>query len=262
MKNFKHYLPVIFTAGSIIGVIGSNVITAHQAPKACQKVKDAEKGRALTKWERFKIAAPYYIPTVLTSAGTIALIVCGSKYSNDIAVKALAAQAGTVAMFKEYVEEAKHLTTPDGATFDDYISRECAVNRIPDLEDHTKNTLVSGFPITDTPVRFKDGYSGKFYEATWLEQLDAEYHFNRNLLLRKSQNVAEYYEFVGVDKFGFDSSEMAAYQDLGWTLEWLYCNDTEFFDFYHEEKEDDDGVYYEVNFMWLPATNSELEGYM
>lgn len=271
MKNFKHYLPVIFTGGAILGVVGSNVITAVQAPKARDAVicKSQKQDKELTKWERFKIAAPYYIPTIVTSAGTILLIVFGSKYSNDIAIKALAAQAGTAAMFKEYVDEAKRQQIDledlcgegNVVSFDDVISREIACKHAQDLGDQTNNTLVSGFPITDTPVRFKDGYSGKFYEATWLEQVDAEYHFNRNLMIR-AQNVAEYYEFIGLDKFDFEPSEMAAFEELGWTLDWLYCNDTTFFDFHHVEKEDDDGIYYEVDFMWYPQTNTELEGYM
>lgn len=268
MKKFKQYLPVIFTVGSIIGVIGSNVITAHQAPKACQKIKDTEesmmydKGRALTKLERFKIAAPYYIPSCASIAATVGCILAGSKYSDKIASHALAAQAGTAAVLKKYTDEAKELRVKayddDGNehmfTYDEVIKARIA-NQLTDILD---------IEIEDPlkTVRFYDEHSGTMYESTWIEQAMAEETFIDHIASRDynwRQTVADYYDILRNQNLNFSRRENWEYRHTGWSTAWLWENDQDKFKFIHQECIDEDGTYYEVRFIWPPVKEKELD---
>lgn len=59
-------------------------------------------------------------------------------------------------------------------------------------------------------VTFYDEHSGRFFESTIEQVIQAEYHLNRNYILRGYSFLNEFYEFLGIEETEYGSV-------LGWT---------------------------------------------
>lgn len=87
------------------------------------------------------------------------------------------------------------------------------------------------FGDIDEEVLFWDSYSERYFTSTVSRVLQAEYHFNRNYVLRGSASINELYEFLGIS--GIEHGD-----DIGFTistgLDWV--------DFDHHKAVLDDGL--------------------
>lgn len=93
-EKIKKALPVVLSVTSVIGVGVTAVVSAKCAIKATRKLDKAEeeKGEPLTKKEKFKLAAPVYIPAVisgvLTSGAVTGAAIINEKQKASLAMTA------------------------------------------------------------------------------------------------------------------------------------------------------------------------------
>lgn len=97
----------------------------------------------------------------------------------------------------------------------------------------TKNASLDIIHIPEEKVIFYDTVSKRYFEATYSEILQAEYHLNRNFVIGGYISVGEWYEFLGLETKESDYFK-------GWSSYDGYC----WIDFNHYVGSTHDGVLY------------------
>lgn len=199
----KRSSPTILSCAAVIGAVAASVMAVKATPKAMKILEEAEKdkGEELTKREIVIAAAPVYIPSLSIGLASV-MCILGANVLNK---RQQAALAGAYALmensYKEYRNKVKELFGKDG---DEKVRSAVAKDR---------------YEAGDIDLSFGDGkelfyeeISGEFFERTRDEIVSAEYHFNRNFILRGYATLNEFYEFLGLPKT--EEGEM-----LGWSLD-------------------------------------------
>lgn len=203
----------ILTYASAVGLVTTTVMAVKATPKALKKIEEAkeEKGEELTTLETIRVAGTTYIPVVLVGASTIACMF-GANVLNKRNQAALAsAYALLDTSYKEYRDKLKELYGEE--------AHENIVNAI--AIEKAKNSYVGASylgtvcDLTDdescgAPVLFYEEYSNRYFEAPIEQVINAEYHLNRNYILRGYCYLNELYEFLGLEPTDYGSV-------LGWT---------------------------------------------
>ena len=215
------------TVLTILGGIGvaATVVTAIQAtPKALKKIEEAEelKGEELTKLEVVKVTATTYIPTVLIGVSTIACIIGANVLNQRQQAALMSAYAFVDNSFKEYKRKLVELHGKEAHDeIIDALAVEKAENVYITANTFTSNTCLSTDKDCGNPVLFYDSWSNRYFESTIESVMDAQYHINRNFVLRGYVTLNEFYGFLGLEET--DNGD-----NLGWTVEdemyWLDFN--------------------------------------
>lgn len=94
-----------------IGVVATTISAVKATPKALRRIEDAEKekGEELTKLEKFKHAAPAYIPTAIIGASTIACIVGANMLNTKSQASIASAYALIDHSYNEYKKKVGEL---------------------------------------------------------------------------------------------------------------------------------------------------------
>lgn len=229
-------MPIVLSCLSVVGVVATAVLSSKAATKASLLVEtaEAEKGEELDKVEVIKAAVPAYVPTVLMGVSTIACIV-GSSIFNK---KQQVAIAGAYAMLNQYHKEYRSTVKEvcgeeaDKKVCSEMLRKRCNY-RITDLQD-----------APDQKVIFYDEISGNSITRYERDIMDAEYHLNRNFVLRGYATLNELYEMLGMPKT--EDGEK-----LGWNMEDGYC----WIDFEHRLlSRDEAGMdVYSIDIMCCPS---------
>lgn len=232
LSNVRLKIPTILTCVGAIGVVLTSVSASKATLKADKLLKEAtnSKKEELTTSEILKIVTPIYVPSILIGASTIACIF-GANILNKRAQASLAsAYALLDEAFKEY---RKKLIELHGEEADieirDAIAREhCNYHQI-------------GLDTPDTKMKFYEPISDRFIYAYEKEIMDAEYHLNRNFVLRGYSPLNEFYKFLGLP-------ETEEGDKLGWSCDYGYC----WIDFEHRLVENDGDPYYRIVSIFAP----------
>ncbi len=246
----------ILTVLGIAGVIGTTIMTAKATPKAMLLIEEAEKekGEELSKWELVKTAGPVYIPTVLMGAATITCVFGVHILSRRSQASIASAYALLDQSYREYKNKLKELY---GEEAHKSIMDSIAL-------DHAKDVSVTclsnyGFDVCDLsveendgrPILFYDAFSKRYFEKTIEQVLNAEYHINRNCILKGEVTVNEFYDFLGLD--GIDGGD---------DLVWFPCDDYLWIDFNHRKTKLEDGLHcYIIEMMFEPMLEEEYNIY-
>lgn len=201
-KQFcKSYLPTILTCLGGVGTVFTAITAATATPKALKLIKRAEEDKTapLTKCEKIKVAAPTYIPTVLLGISTLGCIFGSNAVSKYYQASLVSAYTLIDSSYKEYKSKLKELY---GAEAHEKIVDAIAAERATDVH------ISSGYMFSDCdlsveargsePKLFYDEFSKRYFESTIEQVLTAEYHLNRNYVLRGSADLNELYEFLGL----------------------------------------------------------------
>lgn len=234
---------MILTGIGAVGVITTTVLAVKATPKALIKMEEAkeEKGEELTSIEIIRVAGPIYVPTVLVGMSTIACIF-GANILNKRSQAALAsAYALLDTSYKEYKDKLKELY---GKETHQEIINSIAVEKAKEVGIHasylgTPCDLTSEESCGD-PALFYDEYSNRYFESTIEQVITAEYHANRNYVLRGYAYLNELYEFLGLEGTDYGSV-------LGWAPK---DNDEFWIEFNHKKVILDDGL--EVYILEMP----------
>lgn len=227
MKEFlRRNSSTILACVGAFGVVATSVMAVKATPKALTLLEKAEeeKGEELTKFEIVKVAAPVYIPAVVTGAATVACIIGSSIISKRQQASIMSAYALLDSSYKDYKKKVDELYGEEAGK---HVRQEIAKDKYTGdgtLEDDEKEL-------------FYDFYSGRYFESTQEDVLKAEYELNRELYVNGYACVNKFYEALGIET-------RPEYDDIGWTcgqLESMYWHS--WIEFEHTETiidEDDD----------------------
>lgn len=207
------------------GVIATTVMAVKATPKALARVETAEKekGEELTKLEYVRTVTPVYIPTVVTGAATIACIFGANVLNKRHQASLASAYALIDSSYKEYKAKLKELY---GEETHNEIINSIMVEKAEDMY------ITSGYlgtncnlPIEDSgsePKIFYDVHSGRYFESTIEQVMNAEYHLNRNYILRGYSYLNEFYDLLGLEPTDYGSVMGWAPTDEG--MYWIEFN--------------------------------------
>lgn len=198
--NSKRYLQnhsrTILTCIGAFGVVATAALAVKATPKAVKAMKTAEneKGEKLTKLEVVNVAGPPFIPTVVVGFSTIVCIFGANVLNKRQQASLSSAYALLEESFKEYRKSANKVF---GEEADAKIIAEMANDKYISSDgwhiynpDHDKDS---------EKLLFYDFYSQRYFNATYGQVVNAQYHINRNLQLRGDASVNEFYDFLGID---------------------------------------------------------------
>lgn len=235
----ERHSSTILTFVAAAGTVGTGYFAAKGAIKASAALNNAEreKGAELTKLEAVKAVAPAYIPAAVTCASTIVCVFGANVLSRKQQASLVSAYALLENVHKEYKAKVKDLYGNDA---DVQVRAAIASDKI-DREKVGKSS--------DEKYLFYEELSGQYFERTKEEVLAAEYHFNRNYILRGGYGcLNEFYEFLDLPRTDFGDA-------LGWSV-WMgeaFYGYT-WVDFEHELVKLDDGLECYIISMPFPPT--------
>ena len=202
---------ILSVMGSI-GVVATAITAARAAPKAIKLLDDAreEKGSKLSKMEIAQIGFKTYLPVGLVSAATITCIMSANVLSRNKQANITSAYALLDQSYKDYRRKVIEMY---GEETDHKIIEAIAVDRAKEVRISASymcdNVDLSLDDNSGKPVLWYEEYSKRFFEATLEQILSAEYHLNRNYILRGCATINEMYDFFGLDPVEWGD-------DLGW----------------------------------------------
>lgn len=217
----KRSSPTILTCIGASGVVVTAVMVAKATPKAMTLLERAkwEKGEKLEPLEIIAIAGPAYIPSAIVGITTIGCIFG----ANALNRKQQASLTSAYALLNNYHKEYRNkLIELHGKETD--IEVRNAMARV-----HCNYHQID-MDVPDGKVIFYDEISGKSILRYEREVMDAEYHLNRNFVLRGYASLNEFYEFLGLPQTKYGD-------EVGWTYTDGYC----WIDFEHRLISRDDG---------------------
>lgn len=209
---FKRNSSTILTVLGGAGVVATSIMAVKATPKALTLLEQAkeEKGEALTELEVVQTVAPVYIPTILVGVSTIACIFSANILNKRTQASIAGAYALVDSSFKEYKNKLKELY---GEETHNNIIDSIAVEKADAM--YIRNGYMCDtcdLSVEDSgsePRLFYDMHSGRYFESTIEQVLNAEYHLNRNYVLRGFAYLNELYEFLGIEETDYGSV-------LGW----------------------------------------------
>lgn len=222
----KRNSSTILTFAGVAGVIATGVMTAKATPKALQLIEETEKqkGEKLTKFEKFKVAAPSYIPAVLVGTSTIACIFGANILNKRHQAGLMSAYALLNQSHKEYKNKVKEMLGEDGEL---EIRQELAKDKYEGNEFEDED---------DGKQLFYESYSQRYFRATNETVLRAQYEINRLMQEEGGLSLNVYFRLLGLEE-----TEYGEY--VGWSAGQLYDTYwTSWIEFYQEKVVMDDGL--------------------
>lgn len=225
-KSFiKRNSALILSILGATGVIATSILAARAAPKAEKRLAAAkeEKGEKLTKYETVKEIFPAYIPAIGTGTATIMCILGAQILNSRQQASLVSAYALVDQARKDYRRKAIELygEETDRKIIDAIAAEDAeAINisgsyfgEICDLstDEHTS-----------APVLWYDQISNRYFKATIEQVLQAEYHLNRNYILRGYACLNELYDFLGISKI--EGGDLLEWLPLDEGMYWIEFN--------------------------------------
>lgn len=233
----------LLTIGACTGV----VLTALAASYGGLKVHEVLQNKELEKKDVFKASAKYYIPAIISASATMACIIANQKINKAEIASIISASGLSAGLITKYRNAIRDKYGEEGLSdVEAMIAQSEPVNMYaPGLI-----SLSKGLPVNGEVVLFHDQYTDKWFESTIPQVLQAEYHLNRNYIL-KADGVclADWLEFLGLendipdsDKLGWDAYE---YDGISWL------------DFDHTKvNKEGGGYYYEITMVFPPEVET------
>lgn len=216
----------ILSITAAVGVVATSYLSAKSAIKAAKIIEseEADKGEKLTFKETVSAVWTVYIPPVVLGASTIGCIFGANILNKRQQANLASAYALINSSYQEYKAKVKELY---GEETHNNIIDAIAAEKCEDVHIRAGG-LVSSYTqeIDDDsePRLFYDEYSGRYFESTIEKVLLAEYHLNRNYILRGFARLNEFYEFLGLEQ-----------TDYGETVGWDICGEIYWIDFNHHK---------------------------
>lgn len=184
----KRNAPTILTCVGGVGVIATAVTAVKATPKAMQLLELAEKqkGGSLTNLEKFKIAGPVYIPSIVIGVSTLACVFGANALNKRQQASLMSAYAMLDSSYKEYKSKVNEV-------YGDEASNQ-VVEKV--AEDKYNPDIVEG----DGTQLFYDEFSGRFFRSTMDKVLWAEYELNRDLVMRDWATINDLYDYLKLPK--------------------------------------------------------------
>ena len=242
--------PTILSVVAAIGVVVTTISAVKNTPKAIERIKSDSRNNhdgdpnAYTKLEAVKSGWSCYTPSLLFGLSTIACIF-GANVLNKRNQAAL--NSAYILMCNYYQEYRNKVKERFGNEIDSEICQDI-------IRDHKEGEFLNPYdpeePSDDTKFLFYDILSDQYFNRTWKDVFSAEYHLNRNFILKGEIPLNEFYEFLGLK-----ITELG--EELGWSSSaGLEFYGYEWIDFTHQlVKLDDNLECYLINMPFPPTSD-------
>lgn len=233
---FKRNSSTILTVVGAIGVAATAVMSARDTIKAVKRIEEHEaKGEKLSNKEKFKIAAPAYIPTVATGLSTIACIF-GANVLNK---KAQASLASSYALLDRSYKEYK------SAVIKEYGD---------DADKKIKETVAQSYYENNDLVRAEEGeelffdfHGLQLFSATMEDVCRAEEAVNQILSRDGRVGLNIFYSMLGIKCADIDYEQ-------GWSFNTCHEQGYSKIEFVHELVNNANGTnYYSITMLTEPV---------
>lgn len=249
--KLREVSPGIMTALSIVGLIGTAVLTVKATLDTQKKFEEMqkEKGENLTIQEKVQIAARPCAPAVAAGLGTGIMMVGAHRMSKMQIATLTAGYAALSQNYKKYMLKTKQLLGEDG----------CEKIRKAITRDEAKVQKPPA-PKDDKLLYFEE-YRGEFFEVSEADVIRAEYEVNKRMSEVGYVSLNFFYDAMGLKPT--DEGD-----DLGWNFDQLISGSREFegdifcwVDFHHEKFDLEDGMEAINIIMPFPPTKNYMEFY-
>ena len=273
-RFLKSHAGWVLTGLGSIGLIGTVILVGKEAPEARETIIDAEtdhisdwieenhldaedfanmddfpKEAWLSTWEKIKIATPIYLPAILVGAGTLGCF-WGAQIFNVKKQAALVAAYGALAMQFDQYREAIKAEYGDEADKKAYEVSRMEVKRLQ--EELKKLKEECGPQLYEFAA-----LPGVIFEEKPDQMMNALSHFNRNLMLRGSNSLAELFAFSGIPEHCYDKDLADQY---GWQE---YENEVDYgaryVDFYYDQVKNKCGRVVNVINTYVPPYELDVD---
>ena len=199
VKFVKRNASTILTCVGGVGVVATTIMAVKATPKAVALLEQAEeeKGEKLTGLEKFKVAGPVYIPTILTGAATLACVFGANALNKRQQAALMSAYALIDSSYKEYRNKVGELYGEDANS---NVRAEIAKDKYEETD----------VPATLGKQLFYDEFSGRYFESTMEDVIRAEYALNRKINVDGGAYLNEWYEELDIEATDYGSY-------LGWS---------------------------------------------
>lgn len=187
-------------------------MAAKATPKALEKIEEAkqEKGEELSKWEKVKAAGPKYTGTIVVGTATVVCIFGANILNKKHQANLASAYALVDQSYKQYQQKVKEIYSEDAhQEIMDAIAAEKAENMAVQAPGYVNNNRLYVDEKCGETRLFYDEYGDRFFEATLEQVISAQYHLNRNYVLRGYTVLNELYDFLGLEPTDYGS-------EVGW----------------------------------------------
>ena len=257
----------ILTALGSAGLISTVIFTAKETPKVTEAIEDAESDKIsewidenhldaedlsklddfpeeayLTTWEKVKVATPLYLPSILSGLGTLACFWGAQIFNVRKQAGLIAAYGALVMQFDQYREaiKAEYGEEADRKAF------EISQKRIEELKKE-----IERLKKENGPALYEFAWlPGVIFEERPVQVINSLMHFNRNLMLRGWNDLAELHRFFGLPESSYDKKEV---KDYGWQLDENEVTwGATYVDFYFEKVKNRFGMEVNVIYTYIP----------
>lgn len=240
-KIFGRHSAFILTCIAGVGVIATSVSAAQGGMKVSELLTEAgDNGEELTVKDKIAIAVSVYFPAFMFGATTIACIFGANVINKKQQASLLGAYTIAKRSFEEYRQKVIELHGEESDTEirESIVRQHCSYHKI-------------GVDIPDQKYIFIEPFSCKRIICYERELMDAEYHLNRNFILRGYVTLNEFWEFLGLPK-----------TDEGETTGWSIDDGYYWLDFEHCPIESNEKIRcYMIKPIFYPDVGS-LEGWI
>ena len=236
IKFLKNNSSTILTIFGCVGVVATTISAVKASNKLPNDIlqKGSKKNRSLSKSEKTFEVVKAYIPTVTLGVATIACFVEGHLLSKQQQQGLTGAYMLVNRSFNDYRDALIEL-------YGEECDKEIMDNIILSRYNPEWHQVCLNAP--DKKVTFYEPLTGQFFNAYEREIMDAEYHFNRNFVIRGYACLNELLQFLGIEEYKFG-------EHIGWSMDYGYS----WIDFSHREIVDPDtgNVCYAIHTLFAP----------
>lgn len=201
-----------------VGVVATSVTAVKATPKALEKIKAAEeeKGEELTKWEKVKVAGTSYVPAIVIGVGTVTCVIGANLLTRRKQANIASAYALLNESYRQYQNKVKEIYGEDAhQEIMEAIAAEKAENMAIQAPGYVDNNRLYVDEKCGETRLFYDEYGDRFFETTLEQVISAEYHDNRNYVLRGYAVLNELYDFLGIEPTDYGNELCWAIDDDG-----------------------------------------------
>ena len=209
-KSVSKHSPQILTGVGIGGMVAATVLAVQATPKAIQLVerkKKEENVEKLTAIETVKTTWKCYIPTVITSAASIACIIGASSINAKRHAALISAYALSETALREYQEKVVETI---GEKKEKTVRDKVAEKQIKENPVSNNEVIVTG----NGDTLCYDPMSGRYFNSSVEKIKRAENELNRKMLhdIFGYASLNEFYDEVGLPNTDVGDS-------VGWTTD-------------------------------------------
>lgn len=234
IQALKKHSPTVLTVVGAVGVIATSVLTANATVKAV-KLLEEQKQKPIDSLSRFEKIMPFvslYFPAFTVGVSSIICIFGANVLNKRQQASLTSAYALVSNSFQEYKRKLKELYGEEAhRRIYESLGVEQCDKKIINAESFTEFCCLDFEDSNEEELLFYDTYGKRYFQSTISRVLQAEYHLNRNLVLRGYVPLNEFYEFLGLEA-----------TDYGEVVGWNCFEDIYWIDFNHDKTILDEGL--------------------